>query len=198
MAVEFDFEAAAQRLNGVLAAIPDDAMDAPTPCENFTVATLLDHVVGFTSAFTLVARKAVASGASRPPAPDAEHLAADWRTRVPEQLKELVEAWREPSAWEGMSEAGGVPLPSAVLARVALDEMILHGWDLARATGQSYDVPADEAEICVELFAGPPTPDEDAPAPPDGAFGSPVPVADDAPALDRLVARSGRNPAWTP
>ncbi|MEV5570691.1 TIGR03086 family metal-binding protein [Spirillospora sp. NPDC052269] len=198
MAVEFDFEAAAQRLNGVLAAIPDDAMDAATPCEGVSVAALLDHVNGLTSGFVLVARKVVPPGASRPGAPNAENLPADWRTRIPAQLKELVEAWREPSAWEGMSEAGGVPLPTTVLARVALDEVILHGWDLARATGQPYDVPADEAETCIALFAGLPTPDEDGPRPPQNAFGPPVPIADDAPALDRLVARSGRNPAWTP
>ncbi|MFC5180570.1 TIGR03086 family metal-binding protein [Actinomadura harenae] len=198
MAVEFDFEPAAHRLTGVLAAIPDDGMDAVTPCEGFSVATLLDHMDGLTAAFARVARKQVGPGASRPPAPSAEHLAADWRTRVPEQLKDLVVAWREPSAWDGMSEAGGVPLPSAVLARVALDELILHGWDLARATGQPYDVPADEAEICLALLAGQPAPSEDGPRPPGGAFGPPVPVPDDAPALDRLVARSGRNPAWIP
>ncbi|MCP2337753.1 TIGR03086 family metal-binding protein [Actinomadura rupiterrae] len=198
MTVEFDFEPAARRLAGVLAAIPADALDAPTPCEDTTVGALLDHVNGFTWTFTQVARKAVAPGSSRPARTDAGSLPADWRDRVDAQLKELVEAWREPSAWDGMSEAGGVTLPANVLARVALDELILHGWDLARATGQTYDVPVEEAEQCIALFESLPAQAEDAPRPPDGAFGPPVPVADDASALDRLVARSGRNPAWTP
>jgi uncharacterized protein (TIGR03086 family) len=195
MAVEFDFEPAARRLAGVLAGIPGDGLDAPTPCADMSVADLLDHVNGLTGAFALVARKAIEPGSSRPPRPDAANLPADWRDRVDRQLKELVEAWREPSAWEGTGEAGGVTLPAPILARVALDELVVHGWDLARATGQSYDVPAEEAETCLTLFAS--LPDEDGPRPPDAAFGPPVPVASDAPALDRLVARSGRNPAWT-
>ncbi|MFC4912428.1 TIGR03086 family metal-binding protein [Actinomadura gamaensis] len=198
MAAEFDFEPAARRLAGVLAAIPDDAMDAPTPCADTSVAGLLDHVNGFTHTFAQVARKAVAPGSSRPARTDAGNLPADWRERIDAQLKELVEAWREPSAWEGVGEAGGVTLPAAALARVALDELIVHGWDLARATGQPYDVPADEAEICITLFESLPAPSDDGPRPPDGAFGPPVRVADDAPALDRLIARTGRNPAWTP
>lgn len=198
MAVEFDFEPAARRLADVLAAIPGDGLDLATPCEGLTVGALLDHVNGVTAGFTLVARKEVEPGSSSPSSPDAAGLPADWRARIDAQLKELVEAWSDPSSWDGMSEAGGVPLPSAVLARVALNELILHGWDLARATGRAYDVPADEAETCIALFQSLPTGDGDGPRPPDGAFGPPVPVADDAPALDRLVARSGRNPAWTP
>ncbi|RFU39742.1 TIGR03086 family protein [Actinomadura logoneensis] len=196
MAVEFDFEPAAHRLAGVLAGIPGDGLEAPTPCADLSVAALLDHVNGLTRAFGEVARKTRETG-SRPPRPDAANLPADWRERIDRQLKDLVEAWREPSAWEGMGEAGGVTLPAPVLARVALDELVLHGWDLARATGQSYDVPAEEAEICLALFASLPG-QEDGPRPPDAAFGPPVPVPDDAPALDRLVARSGRNPSWTP
>lgn len=57
---------------------------------------------------------------------------------MPRQLTDLVEAWRDPAAWAGMTEAGGVRMPAEEMGVVALDELVLHGWDLARATGQPF------------------------------------------------------------
>lgn len=79
------------------------------------------------------------------------------------------------------------------MAVVALDELVLHGWDLARATGQPFDVePADAAALLpfLERSASP----EGTP----GLFGPAVPVPADAPVLDRLVGLAGRDPGWTP
>ena len=92
-----------------------------------------------------------------------------------------------------MTSVGGVEMPAAAIAAVALDELVLHGWDLARATGQAYAVDPESVQAClgfVEAAARP----EGVP----GLFGPPVPVPGDAPMLDRLVGLSGRDPAWTP
>lgn len=75
---------------------------------------------------------------------------------------------------------------------MALDEVVLHGWDLARATGQEFVLDDATATAClgfVESFD---------PAGPPGLFGPAVPVPDDAPVMDRLVARAGRDPRWSP
>ncbi len=115
----------------------------------------------------------------------------DWRAILPGRLDALVAAWREPGAGEGMTSAGGLTLPAADVAVVTLDELVLHGWDLARATGQPYDPdPRDVAAILpfLEAFGS----SEGVP----GLFGPAVPVPDDAPAFDRALGLSGRDPAW--
>lgn len=188
-----DLTPAARRLADLVAAVPDDALGAPTPCPDYTLGDLLDHVGGLALAFTAAAAKApLASG----PSGDASKLADDWRTRIPADLRALGEAWRDPDAWTGMTAAGGVDLPGDVAGLVALDEVVIHGWDVARASGQAFDVdPAtlDALHGFVSQFSGPGN--EEARA---GLFGPEVRVPHDAPLLDRVVAMTGRDPGWAP
>ena len=92
----------------------------------------------------LAARKAAdddrLAAASPPGGASADHLDPDWRRVLPQRLDELAEAWRDPAAWQGMTEAGGLEMPGEVTGAVATNELLIHGWDLARATGQPYDV----------------------------------------------------------
>lgn len=111
--------------------MPDDALDWRTPCEAFSVGDLLDHLGGMALAFTAAAAKTPLEGAA---SGDAARLRPDWRTRIPRDLLTLAEAWRDPDAWTGMTGAGGVELPGEVAGAVALDELVIHGWDLAKAT----------------------------------------------------------------
>lgn len=104
----------------------------------------------------------------------------------------LVEAWRSPDAWEGMTQAGGVDLPAQVAGLVALDELVLHGWDLARATGQDYQCDDATAAACMQ-FVG----QFDTGGTP-GLFGPAVAVGDDSSAFEQVLARSGRDPHWSP
>ncbi|OEJ27479.1 TIGR03086 family protein [Streptomyces agglomeratus] len=186
-----DFEPAARRVVQLLDGVTDDRLSAPTPCEKYAVHHLLAHLVGLTAAFRDAARKKL--GPTTDTAPDAGMpvLADDWRTRLPRQLDELVAAWRDPDAWQGTTRAGGVTLPAEVAGRVALNEVVLHGWDLARATGQVYSVDDASLRSSYELLE----PTGDAPDD-DGIFGVPVEVPEDAPLLDRVVGRAGRSPSW--
>ena len=176
----------------IVAGVKDDQLTAPTPCTGTPVAAMLHHVVGLTYAFRMAAEKTPLKAAPRASADD---LPADWRTRIPEQLDTLVAAWREPSAAEGMAEAGGVELPAPVMSFVALDEVVIHGWDLAAATGQEYRPDDASAQACFD-FVGDRS-DEPADAS-QGLFGPVVPIPDDAPVFDRLLGRVGRDPGWTP
>jgi uncharacterized protein (TIGR03086 family) len=95
-----------------------------------------------------------------------------------------------------MTRAGGIDLPGEVAAVVALEELVLHGWDLARATGQPYecdDRALDAVGGFVLQFAGPDQADLRG-----DAYGAPVELPASASHLDRVVALSGRNPSWTP
>jgi uncharacterized protein (TIGR03086 family) len=184
-----DLTPAARRMGGLLAGVPEAALGGPTPCDGFTVGDLVDHIGGFALAFTAAALKAPIE---RRPGGDAARLAPDWRDRIPRDLLGLAEAWSEPEAWTGFTAAGGLELPGDVAGVVALHELLIHGCDLARATGQpgSYDGPGLEAVYgLVQHFRA---------AGVDGLYGPEVPVPDEAPLLDRVLALAGREPGWRP
>ena len=185
----FDLAPAADELRRVLAGVGDAQLGDPTPCGDTSVTGLLDHLVGLTSAFARAAGKLPGGTAQA----DAANPPEDWRTRLPAQLDELVEAWRKPDAWEGTAEAGGVEMPAPIMAAVALDELVVHGWDLAVATGQQYRADDESARRCLE-FAESVGDDPEARA---GLYGPAVPVPADAPVLHRLLGATGRDPAWT-
>jgi uncharacterized protein (TIGR03086 family) len=185
------FEPATRRVGELVARVTDGQLTGPTPCEKSTLGDLLDHLSGLAKAFVWAARKDPASGADGPSA-DAARLGADFRTGIPAELTALAEAWRDPQAWQGMTRAGGIELPGEVAGLVALSEVVIHGWDVARASDQAYDVDPATLDAClrhVSTFAGG--------EPIEGLFGRAVEVPADAPPLDRLIAGSGRDPAWT-
>ncbi|MEE1753830.1 TIGR03086 family metal-binding protein [Streptomyces sp. SP18CS02] len=179
------------RVAGLLDGITDDLLDAPTPCPGYSVRDLLGHVAGLAVAFRDAARKELGPSTDTPPEAARPVLDGDWRTTLPLRLDELASAWRAPDAWQGMTQAGGISLPGQVAGAVALDEVLIHGWDLARATGQAYD--ADEASLRVSYELLAPAADDPGSG---GMFGPPVPVPDDAPLLDRVIGLSGRHPRW--
>ena len=115
---------------------------------------------------------------------------------LPGRLDVLADAWSKPSAWEGMTEAGGTTMPAEVTGVVALDDVVLHGWDLARATGQEFRCDPADAEAVLGFTGRSAQPEQAAMR--TGLFGPVVPVADDAPTLDRALGFAGRDPAWSP
>jgi uncharacterized protein (TIGR03086 family) len=185
-----DLTAACRRTAQVLAAVTDEQLSAPTPCEELRVDELVVHVGGLALAFAAAGRKEFGPLTDTQPSFGGE-LEADWRTEYPKRLTDLAEAFADPSAWEGMSRAGGIDFPGEVAGIVALTEVVIHGWDLARATGQPYEV--DEATAAAVL---PNVEQTAAEGPVEGLFGPAVRVPDDASVLDRIVALSGREPGW--
>lgn len=191
-----DMEPATRRMADLVRGVPDDALDAPTPCPDYTLGDLLDHVGGLTLAFTAAATKAAGGAAGQAPSGDSSRLGDDWRTRIPRDLAALADAWRDPAAWQGMTQAGPLEMPGDMAGLVALDELVLHGWDVARASGQDYecDQPSlDAVHGFVAQFSGP-----GQEAGREGLFGPVVPVAPEAPLLARVVGLAGRDPAWSP
>jgi uncharacterized protein (TIGR03086 family) len=170
-------------------AVPPDGLGAPTPCEHYTVGDLLDHISGAALAFAAAACKQPREGG---PSGDAAKLGPDWRTRIPRDLAALTEAWRDPDAWTGMTRVGGVDLPGEIAGVVALDELVIHGWDLAKSIGRpaGYDGPELPAVLdTVQGFRS---------AGIDGLFGPLVEVRPDAPLFDQILGLAGRDPDWVP
>jgi uncharacterized protein (TIGR03086 family) len=189
-----DLSPATGRLTRLVADIGDDQLDAPTPCDGRTVADLLDHLDGLCLAFTSAAAKDGAAGHQAPSA-DGSRLGPDWRSRISGRLGQLASAWRDETAWTGMTRAGGVDLPGEVAGSVAINEIVVHGWDIATATGHDY---AGETELIQAAYAFVQSAVAQSPDGSPGLFGAPVPVPDSAPLLDRLIALTGRDPAWRP
>jgi uncharacterized protein (TIGR03086 family) len=190
-----DFTPTVDRTRAVAAAVRDDQLDAATPMPGTSVRELLHHLLGLTVAFRDAASKLDEPTTSTPPGKVTEPLPGDWRALLDAQLLDLAEAWRDDSAWQGMTKAGGADLPGEVGGLVALDEVLIHGWDLARATGQSYEPTDAEAGAVLPIV----TPDPEDPEGRDRGelFGPVVTVPDDASSFDRVLGLAGRDPAWS-
>jgi uncharacterized protein (TIGR03086 family) len=172
-------------------AVRDEQLDAPTPCPEYAVRHLLGHLVGLARAFRDAGRKDLGPTTDTEPGSSLPDVTPDWRTELPKLLTELAEAWRDPAAWTGETRAGGVDLPGEIAGLVATNELVIHGWDLARATGQDY-APDTAALQASHDFLAPAAGDPDS----SEIFGPPVPVPDEAPLLDRTIGLSGRDPSW--
>ncbi|PKV93913.1 uncharacterized protein (TIGR03086 family) [Amycolatopsis echigonensis] len=162
--------------------------DAPTPCPEWTVRELVNHLVLGHRLFTAVLH-GEECGSLDPRTSDA--LGADPVAAYRDAVRGLVSAFRQPGVLERVFEvpAGTVPGIAAVHLRIV--EELAHGWDLARATGQEpkFEDALVEREIAFSTAKLADLPAERNP------FAPPVPVAEDAPPLDRLVALLGRSPS---
>ncbi|MFD9132177.1 TIGR03086 family metal-binding protein [Streptomyces bottropensis] len=171
--------------------VRDDQLSDPTPCPEYAVRHILGHLLGLAAAFRDAARKDLGPTTDTNPQAALPDIGPDWREALPRVLDELAEAWQDPAAWVGETRAGGVSLPGEIAGAVAADELVVHGWDLARATGQAYD-PDPAALTATHAFLAASADD-----PARGEIFGPVqPVPDDAPLLDRAIGLSGRDPLW--
>ena len=187
----FDLGPQARIVARLVAGVRDDGLADATPCPGYAVRTLLGHLLGLAVAFRDAGRKDL--GPTTDTAPDAAEpdIGPGWREELPKVLDELAEAWRDPAAWTGMTRAGGVDLPGAVAGAVAADELVVHGWDLARATGQESEPDPVALRASYGFLAAAEDPSREG-----GIFGPVVPVPEDAPLLDRTIGLSGRDPGW--
>ncbi|MGV9453305.1 TIGR03086 family metal-binding protein [Streptomyces sp. NPDC003635] len=173
--------------------VSDEQLADPTPCPELAVRNLLAHLLQLSVAFRDAGRKRFGPTTDTSPGESVPDIGPGWREELPEVLAELAEAWRDPAAWTGMTRAGGVDLPGEVAGAVAIDELVVHGWDLARATGLPYVPDPAALQAChAFLLASVDDPGRGE------IFGPVVPVPDSASLLDRAVGLSGRDPQWKP
>lgn len=176
-------------VDGIVAGIRGDHWDARTPCTEWTVRQLVNHLV---AGNRLVA--AVLAGAAPPPLAElrsrqaVDQLGADPVAAYRESADAVVEGFAAPGRLERPVEMPVGTVPGMVGLHLRVVETLVHGWDLARATGQPHRLPEDlaEQELAFTIANLPRVPAGRSP------FAEPQPVADDAPAVERLVARLGR------
>ncbi|MCD2192593.1 TIGR03086 family metal-binding protein [Actinomycetospora endophytica] len=164
---------------------------AATPCTEYDVATLLDHVVGWLDTFSA----GYADPEGRAPRADLSGYRApdDAAAAVRDAAATLDRALAAGAATRPLT-LGEAAMPGEMALSMILWEYQVHGWDLAVATGQPWSPP--DAGLEASLVFAPMMLTDDYQG--EGkTFGPRVAVADDAPALDRLVAISGRDPGWS-
>lgn len=167
----------------VLRGVGPGDLDKPTPCPDWDVRALVSHFVG-----VMVNMGRGAAGDPLLPPDEAFPVGEDLAGRFRTEADRTLAAWRA-QGLQGEVDVGAGPMPASVAIGVNLVDTSTHTWDLATATGQPADLPADLATTVLEVAQGfvPQVRDVVGIAPP-------VPVGDDAPPTDRLVAFMGRRP----
>lgn len=162
----------------------------PTPCSEFDVAALREHVVGWLTTF---AAGFADPGGTAPRAGLADYRApADVTSTVRAAAAELDAAVRA-GATSRPLRIGEAAMPGELALGMILWEYLVHGWDLARATGQQWSPSGEAAAESLAFAPGMLTDDFQGEG---KEFAPRVPVPEDAAAIDRLLGLSGRDPAW--
>jgi uncharacterized protein (TIGR03086 family) len=182
-----EMTSAAAETARIVAGVAPGQLADPTPCTDWDVRALLNHIILWT-AYSAEQR---AHGGSVAEELMSKDFAADpgFADDYAAQVAKALAAWSDQAAWDRELNVMGSATPAADVAELLIAETVLHGWDLAVATGQKYR--CDDATAAVVLravaaqaelyrqYQG---------------FADPVTVADDAPAFDRALALSGRVP----
>jgi uncharacterized protein (TIGR03086 family) len=183
--------AAAEATRVVAGAANTKTLEQTTPCTDWDLRTLLNHMILWTS--YSAERRAYGESV-------AEELMNKDFTAEPgyaqayqAQIAKAVDAWSKPEAWAGDRNVMGSATPAADIAAMLIAEMVLHGWDIAQATGQDYRCDEGVAQAVLETVRA------------QGelfrqyqGFAAIVSVPEDATAFDRALALSGRDPGWKP
>ena len=152
-----------------------DRLDAPTTNDGWDVRTLLNHMLQTQRFFLAMAKGEQGTLTPEPPDLLSDDPVAD--------LREAQEEVRSAYGEDGVIERTGPSLG------IAFADQLLHGWDLAKATGQDTTMPDGLAEAAYQMVHGRFTDEQRK-----GVFKPEVPVAEDAPIQDRLLGYTGRDP----
>lgn len=189
MAVDVDtLERVVNATGRLVAGIREDQLEAPTPCDEWAVRDLLSHLVGTTQMFIAAARGEPSDG--QPFAFPADAIASDVAASYDEATSAAVASWRN-RGLDGLVTLPPGDMPAEVAISIEFTDNLVHAWDLAQATQQRFDLDPHLVEHAWEFLNGNIS---DGSRGEGGMFGHAVTVADDAAALDRLLAYSGRTP----
>ena len=186
-----EMAAAAAEAVRVVGNVPQNALDTPTPCGDWDLRTLLNHTILWTS----YSAERRAHGESVAEDLMNKDFTADpgFREDYAKQISKAVTAWSAPQAWEGDLNVMGDATPAADVGAMLLMETALHGWDVARATGQEFRTDEQTAKALedivqaqAELFRK------------YQGFADAVEPSRNAKAFERALTLSGRDPNWKP
>jgi uncharacterized protein (TIGR03086 family) len=179
-------ERAVPAVCGLVAGVGDEQLPLATPCAEFQVRDLMNHLFQVVRNAQLVAERKEVDWTVTTQA-----LTGDWREQFAGDARDTVAAWSDPAVLDGVSP--GMGLPQRTLGLMMVVDVVVHGWDLALATGQPYQVdelllPATAEFLDTMGDMGRRM----------GAFGPAVPVGAEVGRFGQLLALTGRDPGWQP
>ena len=184
-----EMAAAAAEAARVVGNVPAGTLDEPTPCGDWDLRTLLNHTILWTS----YSAERRAHGESVDEELMNKDFTADpgFREDYARQINKAVSAWSDPDAWAGTRNVMGTATPATDVGAMLLMETALHGWDVARATGQEFDADEKTAQALedivqaqAELFRK------------YQGFADAIEPPRNATAFERALTQSGRDPGW--
>jgi uncharacterized protein (TIGR03086 family) len=167
---------------GLISNIRADQWSAPTPCTDWTARQVVNHLIGMNRVFV-----ALLADEPPPPRPPAGHAEADPVAAFRQSAAALRDAFGRAGVLEREYHGPLGTASGADRLQIRLYDLLAHGWDLAQAIGQPAGLPGDLAEQSL-AFARSQVTDQARP----GRFGPAKIVAEEAPAIERLVAFLGR------
>ena len=183
------FSKASRATAEIAANVTESQLSGATPCSEYNVKDLSNHIAGFYGMTAMAARKQPIAGE-----PGADIVGSDPAGVIPGVIEGAVAAWREPGSTEGKTQFGPGEYDAAFAATITLFETVMHGWDLAKGTGQELQV-SDEVGEAVFGIAQQICNDDSRGG--GHRFGAEIKVADGASAFEKALGLSGRDPNWS-
>ena len=177
------FQRTVDAANQMVGHVSASDLDKPTPCTEWTVQALIEHMIGTNNMFS-----AALTGDT---GQSTENLAADPGGSYARSAEAAAAAWRKPGALERTLKLPMGEMPAAMALRINLGDQLLHTSDLARALGRPYTMDPESAEAVLTVMQQIMQPQFRGPG---KGFAAEVPCPADAPVQDRLLAFSGRRP----
>jgi uncharacterized protein (TIGR03086 family) len=135
-----------------IAAVRPSDLSAPTPCAEWNLRQVLNHMLG---ALDLHLDAAIGQPVDRSRSnPDTDRFGAEPAAAFDAVAARAARTWRQPGVLDGTWTLPMGPVPGSILAMLHLTEVVVHGWDIGRATGENAAVPAELAEPALEFSRG--------------------------------------------
>lgn len=179
-------ERALESTSRLVATVTPDQFSNRTPCSDYDLRALLNHVCGSNWMFALAHQGKEIPATAPPDLVGEDHVAAYEQSR-----KATLDEWAKPGAFERVLKLPFGEFPGAVAIAIHFTEQLVHGWDIAKAAGQDPTLDPELGEICLNMNKMAVNEDLRGAGKP---FGPEVTVPDDAPVTNRLVAFLGRQP----
>lgn len=184
----------------IVSAVTLEDLRRPTPCAGWNLADLLVHMTIQHHGFAAAARGNGADPAVWQPATVANAVAADPAGTYSAAAADVLDAFAADGVLEApfaLPEFGpGASFPGALAIGFHFVDYVVHGWDVAKSIGSTFDLPADVVAAVLPLVMA--VPDGDFRNTDDAAFGPPLSATHATTDLDRVICYLGRSPGWHP
>jgi uncharacterized protein (TIGR03086 family) len=174
----------------VVGNIEPDQLDNPSPCTEWTVRDVLNHITGGATMFGLCVRDGDVPDETLGALMTGDNLGTDYKGAWTRAADDAEASFAIPGAMDRIVKLPFGEMPAGMALNIAIFDVTTHAWDLAKATGQSTELDPEVAGIAYQVAQTMLSDDLRAA----GMFGQPVAVSEDAPMADRLAGLAGRTP----